>query len=94
MTAPLLITFNKRERERLAAHCQAMGIRFDEFVHDAAMQACDEMDGVQRDLRRAGAVEASRVIEVREELRPYTEDADIRVRSLAQFVVKILDGHV
>lgn len=50
MTAPRLITFNKRERARLADHCQALGIRFDEFVHDAAMQACDEMDGVQRSM--------------------------------------------
>jgi hypothetical protein len=44
------LTFTAEERARLAAHCSAMGVSFEEFVHEATMQACDEMDGVQRSL--------------------------------------------
>jgi hypothetical protein len=44
------LTFTKEERARLAVHCSAMGVYFEDFVHEAAMQACDEMDGIQRRL--------------------------------------------
>jgi hypothetical protein len=47
-----MVTFTKAERARIALHCMAIGIKFEEFIHDATMQACDEMDGVQRELHR------------------------------------------
>lgn len=39
------LTFTKGERARLADQCKALGITFEEFVHQATMQACDEMEG-------------------------------------------------
>jgi hypothetical protein len=39
------ITFSAEERARLAKVCVALGTRFEEFVHDATMQALDEMEG-------------------------------------------------
>ena len=48
-----ILTFTKAERKRIADHCLAIGISFEEFIHQATMQACDEMDGVQRELHRS-----------------------------------------
>jgi hypothetical protein len=46
------VTFTKAERQRIAEHCQALGITFGEFIRWATLQAVDEMDGVQRELRK------------------------------------------
>jgi hypothetical protein len=48
-----VVTFTRAERERLAVQCKALGIYFEEFVHDATMQALDEMEGEARDARRS-----------------------------------------
>lgn len=48
------------DRLRLAAVCQALGVTFEEFVHEATMQAVDEVEGpdgpfgISARVRRAG----------------------------------------
>ena len=44
------LKFDAAERRRIAKCCEVLGIFFEEFGHDAIMQACDEMEGYARDL--------------------------------------------
>jgi hypothetical protein len=109
MTAPRLITFNKRERARLAVQCKALGIRFDEFVHDAAMQACDEMEGTQRRVSHAAtAIERNfensviavdeltqRIAQVRLEMNATSKlSSDPGKVMIAERVLAVLEGRV
>lgn len=38
--------FEPEERAKLGKACQVLGIYFEEFVHDAAMHAADEVLGI------------------------------------------------
>jgi hypothetical protein len=40
-----VLTFTKPERQRLAAACMVIGIKFPEFCHTAVLQALDEHEG-------------------------------------------------
>jgi len=47
------VTFSAEERKRLAEVCRILGITFAEFVHRAAMQAADEVLGINDETYRA-----------------------------------------
>ena len=47
------VTFSAEERKRLAEVCKILGITFAEFVHKAAMQAADEILGINDETYRA-----------------------------------------
>lgn len=51
-TVRRIITFNRAERKRIGKACQVLGIHFEEFVHDAAMQAVDEVLGINDEVYR------------------------------------------
>ena len=44
------LTFTKDERAKIADHCKALGITFEEFIHTATMQAVDEVNGYGRNI--------------------------------------------
>ncbi len=49
-----VLTFNADERKRLAFACKTLGITFQEFVHQATIQALDEFEGDVRQVIRRG----------------------------------------
>ena len=46
------LSFTPAEMDRLRWCCQALGTTFAEFLHDAALQACDEVQGVSAAVAR------------------------------------------
>ena len=46
------LTFSAEERKRLAFACQALGTTFEEFVHEATLQALDEFEADIRQVMR------------------------------------------
>ena len=53
-TVRRVLAFDRRERQLIAKACQVLGIHFEEFVHDAAMQAVDEVLGINDQAHRMG----------------------------------------
>ena len=67
------LRFDKIERQRLAKVSQVLGISFEEFAHDAIMQAADEVLGINDEVYRNQRASQSNTVtqEQIDELRAY-----------------------